>query len=399
MSKSGQTATAIGVIGAAVVIGASVTYFQHQQSGDGEAHAGQVLIEKGLKLIGHSLEYGGGRSKRELTEKEIVALAGLVNEVVDASQADGSATIPRLKVLFDAADQDPDSYAHHADFVARKLIARIPHTPAGEFAQHYRVLAMVRDGVAESEWFDELARFACDYEASDQPIQLYRRLTDDLLNNGDGTLALQLLDHGIAHCKSDRMQEELSRYRALTQQTVALLGQVRSRAAGSAHGAQHGPRKTQTAEDSEYFRYIGERMDIAGPTLQGKAVTRQDVRGEWLLVHFWATWCGTCRTSVPNLVPLERKYAGRGVKFVGVNMDEDAEAAVKFMEAEGFDWPQIAAETESGWESPLAEQHSIDSIPICFLVSPQGTIVEAGRARQVCKSIDYHLGGGSASAE
>lgn len=75
----------------------------------------------------------------------------------------------------------------------------------------------------------------------------------------------------------------------------------------------------------------GERAPALGPLrdLRGRVVRLGDYRGQVVLVNFWATWCPPCRAEVPELVRLQREYAGRGLRVVGVTHPPESAARVR----------------------------------------------------------------------
>lgn len=96
-------------------------------------------------------------------------------------------------------------------------------------------------------------------------------------------------------------------------------------------------------------------------------------KGQYVLVDFWASWCGPCRQEMPNLVANYEKYHGKGFEIVGVSFDQKKEAWVNSIQKLGMKWPQIS--DLKGWKCAAAEIYGVSSIPSNILVSPDGTIV------------------------
>ncbi len=96
-------------------------------------------------------------------------------------------------------------------------------------------------------------------------------------------------------------------------------------------------------------------------------------KGKYVLVDFWASWCGPCRQEMPNVVETYVKYHSKGYEIVGVSFDSKAEpwkAAVKQL---GMDWPQIS--DLKGWQSAASEAYGIMAIPSNVLLDGEGRIV------------------------
>lgn len=124
-----------------------------------------------------------------------------------------------------------------------------------------------------------------------------------------------------------------------------------------------------------------EKTDVSRPftdlemkTPEGKAVKLSDYvgKGKPVLVDFWASWCGPCRQSMPELISLYKEFDGK-LEIVGVSFDEDHGAWQKAITRLELPWPQMS--DLLGWKSLAAKEYGIHSIPHTVLIDQEGTIV------------------------
>ncbi|MCR4919551.1 MAG: TlpA family protein disulfide reductase [Prevotella sp.] len=108
---------------------------------------------------------------------------------------------------------------------------------------------------------------------------------------------------------------------------------------------------------------------------KGRQVRLSDYcgRGQYVLVDFWASWCGPCRMEMPNVVACYEKYHDKGFNVVGVSFDQNHDAWVRGIESLGMKWPQMS--DLKGWGCAAHEVYGINSIPASILLDPQGKIV------------------------
>lgn len=106
-------------------------------------------------------------------------------------------------------------------------------------------------------------------------------------------------------------------------------------------------------------------------------------KGKYVLVDFWASWCGPCRAEIPNVIEVYKKYAGADFDVVGVAINDKSQNTVAAIESMGMTYPQII-----GAGPEIAAIYGINSIPHVILFAPDGTVVTRGlRGEQIEEAV------------
>jgi peroxiredoxin len=117
--------------------------------------------------------------------------------------------------------------------------------------------------------------------------------------------------------------------------------------------------------------------DFAAKDINGQAVKLSDLKGNVVLLDFWATWCPPCRVEIPNLLEIYRKFKDKKFILISVSLDHDLQAARKFIADKEMGWVHIV-DREAGRE--IAEKYQVEYIPSTFVINSKGKI-EVSRLR------------------
>ena len=102
----------------------------------------------------------------------------------------------------------------------------------------------------------------------------------------------------------------------------------------------------------------------------GDTLSLSDLRGDVVLLYFWATWCSVCREGMPFIESLHSRFKDDGLKIIGVNVRESAEAVNAFMRENGFTFPSVL-----DGDGRLGTAYGVQAIPTNFLIDREGKII------------------------
>lgn len=143
---------------------------------------------------------------------------------------------------------------------------------------------------------------------------------------------------------------------------------------------------SKDVQESPYGELIGNRIssskntgigqeapEITLNTPEGKPFSLSSLRGQYVLIDFWASWCQPCRVENPNVVATYDQYKDKNFTILGVSLDREKGAWEKAIEDDNLHWHQVS--DLKYWESEAAKQYGIQAIPANFLLDPEGKII------------------------
>jgi peroxiredoxin len=116
--------------------------------------------------------------------------------------------------------------------------------------------------------------------------------------------------------------------------------------------------------------------DFSLNDINNKPVNLSSFKGRYVLLDFWASWCGPCRRENPNIVKAYRQFHTKGFDIFGVSLDDNRADWLQAIKKDGLNWTQVS--DLKGWKSGAASLYGIKGIPMNYLIDKNGIILAKG---------------------
>ena len=120
--------------------------------------------------------------------------------------------------------------------------------------------------------------------------------------------------------------------------------------------------------------WVGKQApEMALPDVNGKNISLASYKGKYLLVDFWASWCGPCRAENPNVVKAYNEFKNKNFAILGVSLDKEKDAWQQAIKADKLEWAHVS--DLKFWNSKAVDIFKFEGIPFNVLIDPQGKII------------------------
>jgi thiol-disulfide isomerase/thioredoxin len=117
---------------------------------------------------------------------------------------------------------------------------------------------------------------------------------------------------------------------------------------------------------------VGQPLEISFTAADGRAVDIQKMKGKVVMVDFWASWCGPCMASLPEVIEMYHKYHDKGFDIVGINLDQTRRGLDSVLDKYNIPWPQYF--DGKGWGNKFSLEYGVSAIPSVWLVDKKGVL-------------------------
>jgi thiol-disulfide isomerase/thioredoxin len=228
-------------------------------------------------------------------------------------------------------------------------------TFTGIGAEHSNFLA--QNALLQEELFDLDELIALDSINREAKFQSIEKELADFYNASDN------IDTSVVNRSINRIDPTITSYKRYIASVEELKRQL--------------PKGTLSPVFEEYENFDGSTTSLS------------DLKGKYVYIDVWATWCGPCKAEIPSLKKVESMYHDKNISFVSLSVDDDRRHGGSWEKAHAS-WKQMVEEKElggiqlyspKGWKADFIQDFKINSIPRFILIDPEGKIVDASAPR------------------
>jgi len=122
----------------------------------------------------------------------------------------------------------------------------------------------------------------------------------------------------------------------------------------------------------------------------GRRITLSSLRGKYVLIDFWASWCGPCRAENPNVLQAYQKFKNQNFTILAISMDKDKKSWVKAIQEDQLPWLQVS--DLKGFDNQAGKLYAVNAIPMNYLIDPSGKIIALNlRGENLHQTLQEHL--------
>lgn len=212
--------------------------------------------------------------------------------------------------------------------------------------------------------YSELSQAANKSGVTDSLMQLYRQLVDNLAAAGE-KFAAEKKDQVVAPFMWATIMQVVENPDLVEKSFAGFTPEVKSSFYGRFLEAR--------IADSKIGRIGSPALEFTQNDPTGTPVSLSSFRGKYVLIDFWASWCGPCRQENPNVVLAHDRFKNKNFTVLGVSLDNNKEKWLKAIKDDKLDWTQVS--DLKYWQNEVALQYKIQSIPQNLLIDPNGIII------------------------